>query len=213
MPSAGAPAPITIARAGKVDKLRLLQMMREGRSATYMAQVFGCTIGAVTKMRDRMKKQMESDPNLIDTEMARGSIDAMSQLSLINSTILQELRRLQVFIDREDRLFHEITRLELRLKKNPDDFVAKAELAAKQGVNYKQVMSLQDNVMKIAAEIRHQLEFQLNIAQTLYSVRMMAEFQEEVISILKEADPEICEKVIKKLKERRAMRGLLKAPN
>jgi hypothetical protein len=39
---------------------------------------------------------------------------------------------------------------------------------------------------------------------------MMAEFQEEILGVLKEVDAGIREEVIRKLKERREIRGLLR---
>ena len=40
---------------------------------------------------------------------------------------------------------------------------------------------------------------------------MVAEFQEEVLNVLNEADPKLRAGVIRKLKERRAIKGLIKA--
>jgi len=199
-------------KAGKIDKLRMLQMIKENQSLSYMARVFGCTVGAVSKMKDRLMKRMEENPELLKSEMSGASLDAMGQLAMINATIMQELRRCQTFIDREDGLFKELAKLEAMKKKDPHNLTLAAEIKDKSGLTYKQALAIQDNVLKIAAEIRHQLEFQLNIAQTLYSVQMMAEFQEEVIDVLREVSQEVHDKVIHKLKERRALRGLLKAP-
>ena len=63
--------------------------------------------------------------------------------------------------------------------------------------------------VKIKAEIRQQLKLQLEIFQTLFDLKEVAAFQEEVLTVIGEADIETRDKIIRKLQERRAIRSTL----
>ena len=60
--------------------------------------------------------------------------------------------------------------------------------------------------LKVMAEIRGQLKLQLDIFQCLYDMKAVQEFQEEVLSAIAEAAPEVKDAIISKLNERRAIR-------
>ena len=63
--------------------------------------------------------------------------------------------------------------------------------------------------IKVMAEIRQQLGLQLQIFQALYDVRAAKEFQDEVIAAIGEADPDVRDRIIRRLNERRAIRSAL----
>ena len=60
--------------------------------------------------------------------------------------------------------------------------------------------------IKAMAEIRGQLNFQLEIYKTLYDFKAVSEFQQEVVNIMGEVSPELRNKFIKRLKDKRALR-------
>jgi hypothetical protein len=76
--------------------------------------------------------------------------------------------------------------------------------------NTKTLLAIQTNIINVSGEVRKQIELQLKIAETVYNIQMMQEFQGEIISLLKEVEPILAQKVINKLKERRSIRGLVK---
>ena len=59
------------------------------------------------------------------------------------------------------------------------------------------------------AEIRGQLNLQLDIFKTLYDVEAIAEFQKEVLTAIEEVSPDVRNTIIRRLKERKALRGTL----
>ncbi len=61
-------------------------------------------------------------------------------------------------------------------------------------------------VIQLMREIRGQLELQLNILKSLYEVEAFKEFREEVIEILGSVDPELRERILKRLRDRQAIR-------
>lgn len=60
--------------------------------------------------------------------------------------------------------------------------------------------------LKIMAEIRGQLRLQLDIFQTLYDMKAVQEFQQEVLTAIGEASQEVKNAIIGKLNEKRALR-------
>lgn len=64
--------------------------------------------------------------------------------------------------------------------------------------------------LKSMAEIRGQLKLQLEIFQSLYDMRAVAEFQQEVLDVIGEADDETRRKIINRLNEKRAIRQVIR---
>jgi hypothetical protein len=60
------------------------------------------------------------------------------------------------------------------------------------------------------AEIRGQLKLQLEIFQTLYDLKAVEEFQNEVLTAIGEESPDVRERIIQRLRERRAVRAVIK---
>jgi hypothetical protein len=66
--------------------------------------------------------------------------------------------------------------------------------------------ALVDVVLKLTAEVRQQLGLQLAISRTLVDMRVMKEFQETVVEVIREESPETAHRIVQRLKERRALR-------
>ena len=71
----------------------------------------------------------------------------------------------------------------------------------------KKELPWQDLIIKHSAEIRKQLQLQLEIYKALYDIEAVKEFQREVLDAIGRADPEIREQIIHNLQERRIVRG------
>jgi len=56
------------------------------------------------------------------------------------------------------------------------------------------------------AEIRGQLGLQLEIFQALFSLQAAEEFQSTVLEVIREVDPHVRDKIIRRLNERRTIR-------
>jgi len=63
--------------------------------------------------------------------------------------------------------------------------------------------------IKVWAEIRRQLDFQLKIFEVLYSVETARRFQQTVMEVIEEISPDVREEIISKLNERAVVRRLL----
>jgi dsDNA-specific endonuclease/ATPase MutS2 len=64
--------------------------------------------------------------------------------------------------------------------------------------------------LKIMAEIRGQLRLQLEIFQCLYDMKAIQQFQEEVLTAIREVSPDVRKQIITKLNQRRAIRSVVK---
>lgn len=64
-------------------------------------------------------------------------------------------------------------------------------------------------ILKACAEIRGQLALELEILRSLHDMQAVAEFQREVLGAIGEVAPDVRNKIIQRLKERRAVRQSL----
>lgn len=70
-------------------------------------------------------------------------------------------------------------------------------------------LALQEVIIKLSAEVRRQLEAQLKIFEVWTDMKVVAEFQAEVLAVLDEMEPGARDEIIQRLKERRTLRGLV----
>lgn len=64
--------------------------------------------------------------------------------------------------------------------------------------------------LKAMAEIRNQLKLQLEIYQTLYDMKAVAEFQDAVLTAISEVAPDVRDRIIQTLNKKRAIRSAVK---
>lgn len=65
---------------------------------------------------------------------------------------------------------------------------------------------LVDTILRLAGEVRQQLGLQLSISRALVDLRVVKEFQETVIDIIRQESPDTAQRIVMRLKERRALR-------
>jgi transposase len=197
-----------------IDPEIMMQMVREGKNAKDIASHFGCSRQAVEAMNKRWERRIEAVPDVTRSDLSRHNINTVQQLREMNKRILEELDRCQRLITRQDKREIEIEKLEDEAKNEGGLGEASPEFLKKlkelSGATVQDILRIQSNIISISAEVRKQIELQVKIYETIYNVQMVAEFQEEVMQVLGEADKDIRDAVIGKLKQRRSMRGLLR---
>jgi hypothetical protein len=72
--------------------------------------------------------------------------------------------------------------------------------------------SLADVILKLAGEVRQQLGLQLAISRTLVDLRVVKEFQDTVVEIIREESPDVARRITDRLKARRALRPTAELP-
>jgi hypothetical protein len=195
----------------KIDKAEMIRMVNSGCPDREIMDKFGVTRNSVASAKQRIKKAFRA-PVPKTSELSKDNIDAMSQLKYINDTIIGQLKSCEKFILREDKKMAEFDRLTEELEKETNEERRKSlnETLDSLTDNTKSILKIQDNLVNISGEVRKQIELQLKIAETLYNIQMTAEFQNEVIAGIREVDPITAKKIVDKLREKRALRGLTK---
>jgi hypothetical protein len=152
-------------KKGKIDKVKLSQMLRSGKSGKECAKVFSVTEGAISQARKELN------------------------IAVVKSVALEDAHRV---VDKNLNAVDQL--LDINRKAN-----TLLELAIKAKDH--------DTTLKAMREIRGQLELQLEIFKTLYDLEAVADFQREVLTVIGEVNSDVREHIIRRLKERRALRG------
>ncbi len=71
---------------------------------------------------------------------------------------------------------------------------------------------LQQIIIDLSGEVRQQLRFQLDLLRSLYDLKGMADFQQEVLNVIGEVAPDVRDAIVRRLQEKRAVRSALDFP-
>jgi len=139
--------------------------------------------------------------------------DAARQFGVSEPAIHQRLKRLRqltsqvVALERAGEVVEEKLSASARLERVQqviDEELAWAVRKARQDGSDRAV--LVDVILKLAGEVRQQLGLQLAISRTLVDLRVVKEFHETVVEAIREESPETAQRIVTRLKQRRALR-------
>ena len=187
----------------KIDKTKLSQMLKSGKSQRQVAQFFGVTEGAVSKAKKELNicvvknLALENAHRVVDK-----NINAIDQLQKINdhaNWLLDLLMNWQ----KGDGHALQILETQVSTKKvrvgDQEEFVREFK--------FKDPREL---ALKAMAEIRGQLKLQLEIFQCLYDLKAIQEFQTEVLTAIGDVDPDVRKRIVYNLNQKRALRSAVK---
>lgn len=187
----------------KIDKTKLSQMLKSGKSQRQIAQFFGVTEGAVSKAKKELNicvvknLALENAHRVVDK-----NINAIDQLQKINdhaNWLLDLLMNWQ----KGDGHALQILETQVSTKKvrvgDQEEFVREFK--------FKDPREL---ALKAMAEIRGQLKLQLEIFQCLYDLKAIQEFQTEVLTAIGDVDPDVRKRIVYNLNQKRALRSAVK---
>lgn len=184
---------------GKIDKIKLSQMLRSGKTGNECAQYFGVTKGAISQARKELRiaivknVALESAPAIVEK-----NLNAVEQLQKING-YANELLDLLMRWNRGDEAALQILEGQVR----------KVNIGTRKDPEWIEEYKMKDPrelALKAMAEIRGQLGLQLDIFKTLYDIQAVADFQKEVLTAIGEVSPDVRDRIISRLKEGRALR-------
>ena len=188
----------------KIDRVKLNQLLNSGKTQREVAQVFGVTEGAISKAKKELNISvvksvaLESAHKVVDQ-----NLDTIAQLQKINQVTNQLLNELTG----DDKVIDRMVKVvEGSLMDEGDPIKQRAQIKRV----ILQVNQDKNTALKACAEIRGQLKLQLEIFQTLYDMKAVQEFQQEVLTAIGEASPEVRNAIISKLNEKRAIRSTVK---
>jgi hypothetical protein len=187
----------------KIDKTKLSQMLKSGKSQRQVAQFFGVTEGAVSKAKKELNicvvknLALENAHRVVDK-----NINAIDQLQKINNHANWLLDLLMNW-QKGDGHALQILETQVSTKKvrvgDQEEFVREFK--------FKDPREL---ALKAMAEIRGQLKLQLEIFQCLYDLKAIQEFQTEVLTAIGDVDPDVRKRIVYNLNQKRALRSAVK---
>jgi hypothetical protein len=181
----------------KIDKVKLNQLLRSGKTQRECSQVFGVTESAISKAKKELNINVVKNVALENAHrVVDKNLDAVDQLQKIN-TYANELLDLCMRWQRGDKEALQILEGQVKyVRVNGQDEPVKE-------FKFKDPREI---ALRAMAEIRGQLKLQLEIFQCLYDLKAVQEFQEEVLTAIGEASPDVRNKIINRLNQRRALR-------
>jgi AcrR family transcriptional regulator len=187
----------------KISNLELEQLVREGNGVSEIARRLKVSKGAVSKRLKALNVAITRDVTLHHAgEIVEKKLDAIEQLQKIND-YANELLDLLMRWNRGDEAALQI--LESQVRK------VKVRGSEEEITEYK-FKDPRELALKAMAEIRGQLNLQLEIFRALYDMAAVAEFQKEVLTAIGEVAPDVRSSIIHNLQKTRAIRSTLDFP-
>lgn len=186
--------------APKIDKVKLHRLLSSGKSQKEAAQVFGVTEGAISKVVKGLNIAVVKNVALESAhKVVNRNLNTLEQLQKINreaNSLLDILMRWSKG-DSEALQILESQVRRVRIKGTEEE------------ISEYRFKDPRELALRCMAEIRGQLNLQLDIFKTLYDVEAIADFQKEVLSAIAEVSTDVRNTIIQRLKERKALRGSL----
>jgi predicted transcriptional regulator len=187
----------------KINDRKMLKLLDSGMSQAAVARELGVTRQAISlRVKELRGKTTRAVVVKRVDQCVEHKLDAVAQLQKINDSA-NELLDLCMAWGRGDEVALQVLESQrtTRTVKVGDEEVPVDEFKFKDP---------RDLALKAMAEIRGQLKLQLEIFATLYDMKAAAEFQEEVLTAIGEAAPDVRKQIIHQLNQRRAIRSAVR---
>ncbi|BBO72778.1 hypothetical protein DSCW_01950 [Desulfosarcina widdelii] len=187
----------------KLSTAELLRRVDAGDTYAEIARDHGITRQAVYKrVRELRGKTTKVTAVKKIEDVVDRKLDAVDQLQKINENA-NELLDLCMAWQRGDDVALQILESQRTSKKIR---IGDEEIEIKE-FKFKDPRDL---ALKAMAEIRQQLRLQLEIFSTLYDMKSVQEFQDEVLDAIGKVDPDARNKIIRRLNQKRAIRSAVR---
>lgn len=187
-------------RTPKIDKVKLHKLLSNGKSQKEAAQLMGVTESAISKVVKGLNIAVVKNVALENAhKVVHSNLNTLEQLQKINRDANELLDLLMRWGrgDAEALQILESSARKIKIRGTEEEITE---------YRFKDPREL---ALRCMAEIRGQLNLQLDIFKTLYDVEAIADFQREVLSAIAEVSPDVRNTIIQRLKERKALRGSL----
>jgi transposase len=170
----------------KIDLIKLNQLLRAGKSVNQAASFFGVSASAISQAKKQLNVSVVKNLSLENAgRVVDKNLNAIEQLQKIN------------------KYANDLLDLLIRWSNGDEEAV---QLLENQALATKDPREL---ALKAMAEIRNQLKLQLEIFQCLYDMKAVEEFQSEVLGVIGEVAPDVRDRIVQQLTEKRAIRRAL----
>jgi hypothetical protein len=186
----------------KIDKVKLYQLLRNGRSVKYCAEYFKVSAPAISMAKKNLNISVVKNVALENAHrVVDKNLNAIDQLQKIND-YANELLDLLMKWQKGDSEALQVLESQVSTKKvrigNKKERI--------RSFKFKDPREL---ALKAMAEIRGQLKLQLEIFQCLYDMKAVQEFQNEVLTAIGDAAPDVRDRIIHNLNQKRAIRSAI----
>ena len=186
----------------KISYIELEQLVREGNGVSQIARKIGMTKGAVSKALKRMNVAVSKDIALRSApEVVAQKIDTLEQLGKIN-TYANELLDLLMKWNRGDKEALQILESQVSQKKvrigDQEEFVKEYKFTDPRQL-----------ALRAMSEVRGQLSLQMELFKTLYNAEEVANFQKIVLEEIANEAPEVRNRILQRLTNRRLAKSTL----
>lgn len=187
-------------RKPKIDKRKLHHMLRMGKSQTACAKYFGVSASAINQAKKNLTLGISKNITLeTGAIIVSESIDTLSQLKKINGRTNKLIDLITAWIDGEQDAIETLKRHH-RL----------GEIGGKKGNRAISFKDPKEILLMAIREVRGQLKLSLEIYESLYNMRTIQEFQQEVLNVISEQNPEVRNEIVRRLQQRHAIRSTLR---
>jgi transcriptional regulator len=178
-------------------------MLRNGKSQRQIADYFRVSEAAISKARKELNVNVVKNLALENaSRVVDKNLNAVDQLQKINNHANWLLEHVMKWIKGDEaaiQVLEKNTRLVNVGTKEESEYVTEYKFKDPHEI-----------ALKAMSEIRGQLKLQLEIFQTLYDMKAVQEFQQEVLTAIGEANPKVRDAIISKLNEKSALRRAVK---
>lgn len=189
-------------RKAKIDPVRLDRMLKRGKSPKECAEYFGVSPAAISQAKKALGINVVKNVALENAHrVVDKNLNAVDQLQKVNDAANEILDALMAW-----------TRGDTEALQVLDSWAKEKKIKVGDKEHTVKEFKLKDPrelALKAMAEIRNQLKLQLEIFQCLYDLKAVQEFQEEVLTAIGQASPDVREQIIHRLNERRAVRSAI----
>jgi len=189
----------------KIDPERLRQLHNQGFTGRDIAKMLGVSEVSISQAKKRLKiataKAIALNPN-VAPKIIDKNLKAVDQLYKINEAANQVLDR----VSGEEAFINRV------LDAVKGALVYQDDASKQQKYIQKIVNEIADDAniaLKACAEIRNQVWLQLEIQKSLYNIEQVKQFQDEVVKIMKEVEPNVAKEFVSRLRKHNLIRKSL----
>ncbi len=184
----------------KVSNVQLEQLVRDGNTVSQIAEKLGVTKGTISKRLKALRVAYSRHAAIHDApEGVARQLDGVGQLKKINEDA-NELLDLLMRWNRGDDEALQILESQVRYVKHGKE---------QEPIKQFKMKDPRELALKVMSEIRSQLRLQMEMMQTLFDVQAVQEFQQTVLEVIGDVDPDIRDKILQKLVEKQILRSSL----
>jgi len=191
----------------KIYEEKLRKLLKEGKNQREIAKILRVSEPSVSAAVQKLKLNTTKNITLETGYRAvKDRLDAIVQLNRINQVANQLLDELTGKENTINQMTKAVEKF-IEFEQNPTKDNSKKLKNILSRINQDK-----NTAIKACAEIRGQLNLQLEIFKTLYDIEAIAEFQRVVIEAIGEAAPAVRKTIIQNLKKRKALRESVTFP-